>query len=115
MTGVTDRPALFSEMGQAFSSVFSNADIQFTVDGALLFSTVRGIFRQFREADLLEFQSPPTEAVTHKLSFAASDLPSGFDKERDSLSINDTAYIVNTLEDDGRAMLRMLLRETTSS
>ncbi|MEM1375876.1 MAG: hypothetical protein AAGG69_00660 [Pseudomonadota bacterium] len=115
MTGVTDRPALFEGMGQAFSETFGNVSLVFTVDGAVQADSVMGIFRQFREGDLLEFSSPLTEGVTHKLSLAATDLPSGFNADRDSVSVNGTSYDINTLEDDGRAMVRILLREREAS
>ena len=110
MTGVTHRPALFSALGGQFTDAFGNADAVFTVDGAAS-DPVRVIYRQFRETDVMEFSPQVSlEGVTHRLSVAASALPAGFDRDRDTIAVGDIVHTINTMEDDGRAMVKFLLR-----
>lgn len=105
-----ERPAIFAGMGEAFAGTFGNVDCRFTIDGAVQPEPVRGILRQKRELELAdEFGRQDVEAITHVLSVPASGLEE-LEGERDSVTIDGTAYGIRNVTDDGRAMLKIWLR-----
>lgn len=109
MTGITYRPAIFADLGASFVDNFGNVDVVPVIDGQQK-TAVRGILRQFREADLADPFGQSVEGVTHKLSLDASASSlDGMQSDRDSVIINEVAYAIRSFEDDGRAMLRLLL------
>ncbi|AMM84247.1 hypothetical protein [Martelella sp. AD-3] len=105
-----ERPAIFAGMGEAFAGTFGNVDCRFTIAGVVLADPVRGILRQKRELELAdEFGRQDVEAITHVLSVPAAGLEE-LEGERDSVTIDGTAYGIRNVTDDGRAILKVWLR-----
>ena len=101
-------PPLFAGVGAAFTATFGNVDCLFTIDGVQRTKPVRGILRQKRAIDLGEDEGQGVEGTVHTLKVNATDVP-GLVSERDSVVIDGTTYEVGNVEDDGRAMLRIVL------
>jgi hypothetical protein len=107
------RPAIFAELGPRFAEAFGNASCVFTIAG-VAGAPVRGIVRQERVADLGGEGGQRVEGTRHRLSVPPSFCP-GLTSDRDSVSVTADgettarAFGVGNIEDDGRAMLVVVL------
>ncbi|WP_075655060.1 hypothetical protein [Pseudochrobactrum sp. B5] len=109
------RPAIFSDMADAFVSGLGNVEASVTIKGSPVLFT--GILRKVRETDLLDIEGMGLEGVSY--SFAASGTALDGVRQSDTITIirSDDAqdigrvFVVAGHVDDGRAMKRLLLHE----
>ncbi|MDM8344180.1 hypothetical protein P8H26_02105 [Pseudochrobactrum sp. sp1633] len=109
------RPAIFSDMADAFVSGLGNVEASVTIKGSPV--PLTGILRKVRETDLLDIEGMGLEGVSY--SFAASGTPFDGVRQSDTITIirSDDAqdigkvFLVAGHIDDGRAMKRLLLHE----
>ncbi|UCA44312.1 hypothetical protein [Pseudochrobactrum sp. XF203] len=109
------RPAIFSDMADAFVSSLGNVEASVTIKGSPVLLT--GILRKVRETDLLDIEGMGLEGVSY--SFAASGTALDGVRQSDTITIirSDDAqdigrvFVVAGHVDDGRAMKRLLLHE----
>lgn len=112
------RPAVFASMGEAFVSSLGNVDVALSRNGQPLdkvATSLRGILRAVREADLLELEGVSAEGVRFTLSLQAvtcEPVRNGDQVEilqsDDGRNIGDLFVILSHV-DDGRSMKRFYL------
>lgn len=112
------RPAVFASMGGAFVSSLGNVDVALSRNGQPLdkvATSLRGILRAIREADLLELEGVSAEGVRFTLSLQAvtcEPVRNGDQVEilnsDDGRNIGDLFVILSQV-DDGRSMKRFYL------
>jgi len=95
-------------MGPKFAKAFGNVDAVFTIAGVVSPKAVRGIFRVWRDVELMEEVDQAVEGTTHVLSVAATDVP-GLESQRDHVTVDGVTYPIINVSDDARAMLKLSL------
>lgn len=109
------RPAIFSEMADAFVSGLGNVEARITIGDSTV--ALRGILRKVREGDLLDVEGMGLEGISY--SFAASGTALDGVRQKDTITILSSddgqetgkVFVVAGHVDDGRAMKRLLLHE----
>lgn len=109
------RPAVFSDMDEAFVSGLGNVEALITVGDSKV--TLRGILRKVREGDLLDIESMGLEGISY--SFAASGVVLDGVRQNDTITIISSddgqdigkIFDIAGVVDDGRAMKRLLLHK----
>ncbi|KAB2769494.1 hypothetical protein F9K84_09590 [Brucella anthropi] len=110
------RPAVFVQMGGAFTASLGNVDAQLTIGGAAR-PAMRGIFRGVRDSDLLDLEGIAAEGIKYTLA-VPGHLIDGV-RQDDSVTIlaSDDGknvgdrFLIAGHVDDGRAMKRLLLQD----
>lgn len=109
------RPAVFSDMADAFVSGLSNVEARITIGDSTV--NLHGILRKVREGDLLDIEGMGLEGISY--SFAASGVLLDGVRQKDTITILSSddgqetgkVFIIAGHVDDGRAMKRLLLHE----
>ncbi|WP_439273549.1 hypothetical protein [Pseudochrobactrum sp. HB0163] len=109
------RPAVFSQMADAFVDGLGNVEAGITCKGNTVL--LKGIFRKIRETDLLDLEGLGAEGVSY--SFAAAGIALDGIRQGEALTIiasddgklTGKVFSVAGVVDDGRAMKRLLLHE----
>nr|WP_278375029.1 hypothetical protein [Brucella anthropi] len=110
------RPAVFAQMGDAFTASLGNVDAELTIGGAAR-PSIRGIFRGVRNTDLLDLEGIAAEGIKYTLAIPGH-LIDGV-RQDDSVTIlaSDDGrnvgdrFLIAGHVDDGRAMKRLLLQD----
>lgn len=112
------RPAVFAGMGEAFVSSLGNVDVALSRKGVPLdkvATSLRGILRAVREADLLELEGVSAEGVRFTLSLQATSCEPVRNGDLVEILISDDGrnigdeFIILSHVDDGRSMKRFYL------
>ncbi|WP_226622580.1 head-tail joining protein [Brucella anthropi] len=110
------RPAVFAQVGDAFTASLGNVDAELTIGGAVR-PAMRGIFRGVRDTDLLDLEGTAAEGIKYTLA-VPGHLIDGV-RQDDSVTIlaSDDGknvgdrFLIAGHVDDGRAMKRLLLQD----